>query len=241
MWGRTAMTGEPGEARAHPPMPAQPPRPTPPEPPQPAHHGPPKWSWWVVGILIPVLGVLATLFAQSDNKDPRDAGPAAGSSTESQASSPTADADESANPDETPGHEDLTTPTPSPSHTAAPKILKTGDFTLAEGHSADLEHGTVGESVKAPDMSWSGGVYYSAMNGRAGQPRGGATAKTCAAALMDSDVNQTVEISDGSEGLWYCMPTSANHLAAVEWLGFGEKGERFHYIVWDVSAPPSDG
>ncbi|MYW69933.1 hypothetical protein GTY65_38650 [Streptomyces sp. SID8379] len=192
-----------------------------------------------------MLGVLATLFTQSSNKDSRDDGPAAGSSTatrESVSPEPAATTDPSgaADASDDPADGDLTTLSPSPSQTAVAKILKTGDFTLPEGHSADLEHGNVGESVKAPDMSWPGGVSYSAMNGRVGQPRGGATAKTCAAALTDDDVAQTVEISDGSEGLWYCMPTSANHLAAVEWLGTGEKGERFHYIVWDVPAPSSD-
>lgn len=39
-------------------------------------------------------------------------------------------------------------------------------------------------------------------------------------------------------GSWFCMPTSAAHVAALEYLGPDEDGRRqFHYIVWDMAAP----
>lgn len=39
-------------------------------------------------------------------------------------------------------------------------------------------------------------------------------------------------------GSWFCMPTSAGHVAGLEYLGPGEGGRRqFHYIVWDMAAP----
>ncbi|MFI6967273.1 hypothetical protein [Streptomyces sp. NPDC050255] len=244
------MTREPDGRQPHPPMPPQPPRLTPvppepprptPDPPEPAHHGPPAWSWWVVGILIPVVGVLATVFAQSSNKDSGDASPAAGASATARESA-AVDVSDSPEPEETASGSDLTTLEPSPSDTATVKILKRGEFTLPVGNSADLENGTVGESVKAPDIYLAEDVaYFSGMNGRVAHPSGGATAKTCATALAGSEVKQTGNIQDGfDEGTWYCIPTSANHLAGVQWLSTSDEGERFHYIVWDMPAPSSD-
>lgn len=236
------MTRDTGEAQPHPPMPSQPPRPAvPPEPapPEPSH-GPPKWSWWVVGILIPVLGLIVTLVTQSGNNSSRGAGPSVSPAASEEAESPkapaTADASETADPDESPA-DGVTTPSPSSSPGTAPNILKTGDFTLPQGHSADLEHGSVGETVKAPDMSWPGNSDFSAMNGRVAEPAGGATPTTCEEALTGDEVTATGDMSYGKEGWWYCMPTSANHLAAVEWLGNSKAGKRFHYIVWDKPAP----
>lgn len=217
-------------------MPSQPPRPVPPESPEPSH-GPPKWAWWVVGILIPVLGLVVTLIAQSGTSSSR--GAPAPSSTESRGL-PTPETSATADPSETPADDVVTTlsPLPSPSKAAA-KILRTGDFTLIEGYSADLEHGTVGASVKNPDMAWTGGDEFAAMNGRVADTSQGATPKICAKALDNS--SSTGWMVSGLEGTWFCMPTSANHLAAVEWLGLGDGGNRYHYIIWDVTAPSDDG
>lgn len=217
-------------------MPSHPPLPTPPAP----GHGPPRWAWWVVGILIPVLGLIVTLITQSGNNSPRDAAtqPSAAAVEPVTPETPTSETPATADPSESTADDVVTvSPSPSPSQASA-KILRTGDFTLARGHSADLEHGTVGTSVKNPDMAWHGGDEFSAMNGRVADTWRGATPTICAKAL-DSP-RSTGWMVAGLEGTWFCMPTSANHLAAVEWLGDGEGGLQFHYIVWDVTAPSDD-
>lgn len=237
------MTGEPDGARPHPPMPAQPPRPVPPPPAGPPSppapgHGAPKWAWWVVGILIPVLGLVVTLITQSWTNSSRITPP---SSSAAPKESVAPEGPSPADPTESPTTGDGVTtlsPSPSPSQ-ASVKILRTGDFTLSRGYSADLEHGTVGETVESPDMAWNGGDEFSAMNGRVADTHRGATPKICAKALDSS--RSTGWMVAGLEGTWYCMPTSANHLAAVEWLGSGDGGPRFHYILWDVTAPSDDG
>lgn len=229
------MTREPDAAPSHPPMPSQPPRPTLPEPPAPPEpgHGPPKWSWWVVGIVIPVFGLVVTLITQSGNNGSHGAPVTSPTTTQEQAA-----ADPTETPTQTPADDVVTTLSPSPSPSKTTKILKTGDFTLLKGYSADLEHGTVGASVKNPDMAWNGSDEFSAMNGRVADTHEGATPKTCAEAL-DSP-SSTGWMVSGLEGTWFCMPTSANHLAAVEWLGSGDGGIRYHYIVWDMTAPSGD-
>ncbi|MFQ6144186.1 hypothetical protein ACLMNJ_14040 [Streptomyces seoulensis] len=193
-----------------------------------------------------MLGLVVTLITQSGNNSPRDAAaqPSAPSvepvTPETPTSeTPTSETPATADPSESTADDVVTTvsPSPSPSQTSA-KILRTGDFTLARGHSADLEHGTVGPSVKNPDMAWHGGDEFSAMNGRVADTQKGATPKICAKAL-DSP-RSTGWMVAGLEGTWFCMPTSANHLAAVEWLGDGEGGLQFHYIVWGVTAPTDD-
>ncbi|MGW2278243.1 hypothetical protein [Streptomyces sp. NPDC001770] len=244
------MTHEPGGAHPHPPMPAQPPRPAPQETPRPAppepprpDHGPPKWSWWVVGILVPVLGLIVTLVVQAGNNASRDplAPPSAAAQDSAEPESPASPGtSETPGPAETPAGDVVTTapPSPSPSQGSA-KILRTGEFTLAEGNSADLEHGTVGASVESPDMAWSGGGSFSALNGRVAEPSEGATPKVCDHVLR-AFPQPTGEMNSGLEGTWFCMPTSANHLAAVAWLGRGTDGMRFHYIVWDTPAPSDE-
>ncbi|MFD6528454.1 hypothetical protein [Streptomyces sp. NPDC060184] len=261
------MTHETGGSSPHPPMPAQPPRPAPqespgpapqeppraapPEPPRP-DHAPPKWSWWVVGILVPVLGLIVTLIVQTGNSTSRDplAPPSAASRDSAESATPAGSGtSETTDPDGTPADDDtLTSPSPSPSEASpsepspsepSTKILRTGDFTLAEGNSADLEHGTVGASVESPDMAWSGGGSFSVLNGRVAEPSQGATPRVCADMLLTFP-HVTAEMNYGLEGTWYCMPTSANHLAAVAWLGRGHDGMRFHYIVWDTPAPSDD-
>src|SRR4051812_3383812 len=39
-------------------------------PPDDSGHRQPKWSWWVVGIAVPLLGVLIPLFVSDDSSDP---------------------------------------------------------------------------------------------------------------------------------------------------------------------------
>ncbi|MCX5398116.1 hypothetical protein OHA55_14220 [Streptomyces sp. NBC_00102] len=77
------------------------------------------------------------------------------------------------------------------------------------------------------------------MNGRVAEPSEGATPKVCAHVLL-AFPQATGNMNSGLEGTWFCMPTSANHLAAVTWLGQGHDGMRFHYIVWDTPAPSDD-
>ncbi|MEU3658646.1 hypothetical protein AB0E77_02590 [Streptomyces sp. NPDC032940] len=207
-------------------------------PPQPVH-GAPRWAWWVVGILVPVLGLVVTLINQSGNA-PSHSSPAPPAPAPAASAAPgTSAAEDPSEPatDEPAADEAVTTlsPSPSPSRTSA-EILKRGDFSLAEGDSADLEHGTVGPSVASPDMSWSGGDEFSAMNGRVSTSSSGATPRACAH-VLEAFPRATGWMAAGTEGTWFCMPTSANHLAAVEWLGSDENGMRFHYIVWATPAP----
>ncbi|MFD9518594.1 hypothetical protein [Streptomyces sp. NPDC059979] len=51
-----------------PPMPAQPPQPGPVPQTAPAGH-PPRWAWWVIGIVVPVTGTVATVLATSGKND----------------------------------------------------------------------------------------------------------------------------------------------------------------------------
>lgn len=103
--------------------------------------------------------------------------------------------------------------------------------------SADLEHGTAGKTVVSPDISWGGDDSFAAMNGRVARSLEGATPTHCAKLIRN--------YSAGSEsmapmGSWFCLPTSAGHVAALQYLGPAENGQRqFHYIVWDVTAPAS--
>ncbi|MER5748202.1 hypothetical protein [Streptomyces sp. NPDC002225] len=185
-----------------------------------------------------MLGLVVTLITQSWTNSSRITPP---SSSAAPKESVAPEGPSPADPTESPTTGDGVTtlsPSPSPSQ-ASVKILRTGDFTLSRGYSADLEHGTVGETVESPDMAWNGGDEFSAMNGRVADTHRGATPKICAKALDSS--RSTGWMVAGLEGTWYCMPTSANHLAAVEWLGSGDGGPRFHYILWDVTAPSDDG
>ncbi|MFI5663267.1 hypothetical protein [Streptomyces sp. NPDC051684] len=186
---------------------------------------------------MPVLGLIVTLITQTGN-GPKQGAPATAATTAQERSTPEASATSEANG---PPDADASTvaPSPSPSQTAA-KILKTGDFTLVEGDNADLEHGVVGKSVKGPDISLSGGDFeFAALNGRLAEV-GAATPASCEKKLKSSYyVRGTGNINPGLEGTWYCVTTSVDHIAAVEWLGDEEeRGTRFHYIVWDVPAPP---
>ncbi|MET8472587.1 hypothetical protein ABZY90_34785 [Streptomyces sp. NPDC006422] len=215
-------------------MPSQPPGAVPPPGP---HHGPPKWAWWVVGILVPVLGLSVTLITQTGNNAARSEPPSSAPRASAAAETPVA-----ADPTDSPPADDTVTtasPPPSPSK-ASPKVLRTGNFSMHEGDYADLEHGTVGKSVKSSDFAVTGGVDdFSPMSGRVAEPAGGATPKTCTDALTDYP-HDGASMDYGLEGTWFCLPTSANHLAAVEWMGdFENEGARFHFIVWDVPAPPA--
>ncbi|WP_416965086.1 hypothetical protein [Streptomyces sp. Agncl-13] len=180
-----------------------------------------------------MFGLVVTLITQSGNNGSHGAPVTSPTTSQEQAA-----ADPTETPTETPADDVVTTSSPSPSPSQTTKILKTGDFTLLDGYSADLEHGTVGASVKNPDMAWDGGDEFSAMNGRVADTRKGATPKTCAEALESP--SSTGWMVPGLEGTWFCMPTSANHLAAVEWLGSEDGGIRYHYIVWDMTAPSGD-
>lgn len=189
-----------------------------------------------------MLGLVVTLITQSGGNASRDApaqAPAASREVSTPETSPTPGTPSAADPGATSANDVVTTSSPSPSPSKAPvKILRTGDFTLLKGYSADLEHGTVGTSVANPDMAWNGGDTFAAMNGRVARSSEGATPKNCAKTL--DYASPTGWMVPNLEGAWFCMPTSANHLAAVEWLDSGEDGVRYHYIVWDVTAPSDD-
>ncbi|MEV8532916.1 hypothetical protein [Streptomyces sp. NPDC051211] len=97
----TETMGQP-DPRGVPPRPAAPPpMPVGLEPVQ--HGNPPRWAWWVIGIVIPVMGTAVTLLAASGNKEPSPRGAASGP-TVAPASTPTP----------TPS------PSPSPSSSIAP-------------------------------------------------------------------------------------------------------------------------
>lgn len=102
-----------------PPMPTTPPA-VPPPPTAPPGH-PPRWAWWVAGIVVPVMGTVATLLATSDKNDtppPRTQAPL----TSSPAPSPSPSSSSTAirplpspsatpsNPSGAPGPQDLTAP-----------------------------------------------------------------------------------------------------------------------------------
>lgn len=65
-----AMTGDSDDSRPRasssplPPPPSSPPLPTPPQPQQ------PRWAWWVVGVLIPVVGIIVTLIISNQGSSP---------------------------------------------------------------------------------------------------------------------------------------------------------------------------
>lgn len=210
-----------------PPLPPHPPH-VPPHGP-PTGHGAPRWAWWVVGIVIPVVGLVVTVLTQQRPDAP-------------QAKPPSEHAPTAAPPASTPAapgasaDEDTLTDSPSPTPSAtAPAILRSGTFALEPGSRADLEHGTTGKSVESPDVSWSGNDYFAALNGRVASSLEGATPTICADLIRDHSRGMARMAPSGS---WFCMPTSAAHVAALEYLGPDEDGRRqFHYIVWDMAAP----
>ncbi|MGW7436562.1 hypothetical protein [Streptomyces sp. NPDC054849] len=117
-----------------PPMPAQPPQPG--HVPQPAPSGghPPRWAWWVIGIVVPVVGTVATVFATSGRNDaqPPSAGGTASAVTASNpvvASSPSKSATPSVAPLVTrPG-----TASPSPTPSAASDLSAPAGYQPHQG------------------------------------------------------------------------------------------------------------
>ncbi|MFD8633474.1 hypothetical protein [Streptomyces sp. NPDC059533] len=82
----TDTVGQPDPGRV-PPRPTEPPSPPPYAPyttpaPAPAPSGhPPRWAWWVIGIVVPVVGTVATLFATSAKNDTATPSGASGAAT----------------------------------------------------------------------------------------------------------------------------------------------------------------
>ncbi|MET9149402.1 hypothetical protein [Streptomyces sp. NPDC004042] len=246
----TGMThGSDGARPPVPPRPSQPPQPPPPVPP--AGHGAPRWAWWVVGILIPVAGLVVTVATQQrPGSPPSVAAPSSGDAVvpgspvitpaaTSGAPDAPSEADAASSPDGEAGADadagaDTGSPSPTPSGTPAAAVLRTGDLSLESGDSADLEHGTTGKSVRAPDIAWSGSDDFSVLSGRITAATGGVTPARCVHNLR-SYTNGSGWMSQ--DGEWFCLPTSAGHVAALEYLGRDEGRRRFHYIVWDLAAP----
>ncbi|MFE6665821.1 hypothetical protein ACFVFH_19970 [Streptomyces sp. NPDC057697] len=179
--------------------------------------------------MIPVIGLVVTVLTQQRSDTPQTSPPPGHAPTAAPPASPPAEPDASADEDTA-----KDSPSPSPSKTA-PAVLRSGTFALEQGGLADLEHGTAGKSVESPDMSWSGNDSFSALNGRVASSLTGATPTTCADLIRDHSLGMARMAPAGS---WFCLPTSAGHVAGLEYLGPGEGGRRqFHYIVWDMTAP----
>ncbi|MET8972246.1 NPCBM/NEW2 domain-containing protein [Streptomyces hydrogenans] len=86
---------------------------------------PPAWAWWVIGILVPVIGIVATVWANSGRADKAVPPPAVTTSTtsESPSASPAeAEPSTSGTGEETPA----TTASRETSSTAAPQESETG-------------------------------------------------------------------------------------------------------------------
>lgn len=108
-----AMTGDSDDSASRassspfPPPPSSSPPPTPPQPQQ------PRWAWWVVGVLIPVIGIIVTLIVSNQGSSPSAGSKPSADVTESADSTPPAspkpstDVTDSTNstPTATAGHE----------------------------------------------------------------------------------------------------------------------------------------
>ncbi|NEB11319.1 hypothetical protein G3I32_21180 [Streptomyces coelicoflavus] len=178
-----------------------------------------------------MVGIVVTVATQQQSGSPSAVPPAGGTPTAAAASPRPASASPSAS--ESAVAEESTSTSPSPS--TAVSVIRTGDFALTPGDSADLEHGTAGPSVKNPDLSWGGDDRFSALNGRIARSLDGVTAADCTR-LIRKYPQGTGDM--GMEGSWFCTTTGAGHVAAVEFLGRAEGAQRrFHFIVWDAPAP----
>ncbi|WP_338703292.1 hypothetical protein V2W30_38785 [Streptomyces sp. Q6] len=186
----------------------------------------------MVGILIPVIGLVVTVLTQQRSGTPQAGAPVGHTSAPAPAPPATTPTTPRAS-----AAQDADTASPSSPSSAAPAVLGSGNFALEPGHSADLEHGTAGKAVKSPDISWSGDDDFAALNGRVARSLEGATLTHCVDLIRDYS---TGSASMAPAGTWFCMPTSAGHVAGLEYLGPIEGGRRqFHYIVWDALAPTS--
>ncbi|WP_151770310.1 NPCBM/NEW2 domain-containing protein [Streptomyces abyssomicinicus] len=86
---------------------------------------PPTWAWWVIGILVPVIGIVATVWATSNKSEgPAKAAPAASSPATSSSGPEPTDVAAERTPTPTERESDLPTPTGSPEEGSdAEKVL----------------------------------------------------------------------------------------------------------------------
>ncbi|MFD9409957.1 hypothetical protein ACFWBN_23490 [Streptomyces sp. NPDC059989] len=116
-----------------PPMPGQPPQMGPVPPVAPSGH-PPRWAWWVIGIVVPVVGTVATVFATSERNDPPPhaagaSAPAASASTPQTTPSPS----KSATPSVAPLAPSPGTSSTSPSPAAGPDLSAPAGYRPQQG------------------------------------------------------------------------------------------------------------
>ncbi|MEU9375897.1 hypothetical protein AB0D94_19215 [Streptomyces sp. NPDC048255] len=129
----TGTVGQP-DPEGVPPRPDEPPHPVAGAGAVPAGH-PPRWAWWVIGIVVPVLGTAATVFATTGKKDPSP--PATGAPAPASASAPSA-APASGPPGSATPSVGPVTPLPGPSSVsasppAAPDLSAPAGYQVRQG------------------------------------------------------------------------------------------------------------
>ncbi|MEV7525349.1 hypothetical protein [Streptomyces sp. NPDC091371] len=129
----TDTVGQP-DPGAIPPRPDAPPyvAPAAPVPQGPPSGHPPRWAWWVIGIVVPVLGTVTTLLATSAREG--GAQPPAGGATAQGA--PTASPSTSPTPTPTPTVAPLTPPSGTASASASPNTSSSPDLSAPAGYQA---------------------------------------------------------------------------------------------------------
>ncbi|MFG2877052.1 hypothetical protein ACGFYU_18995 [Streptomyces sp. NPDC048337] len=185
-----------------PPMPAQPPQLGP--VPQASSSGhPPRWAWWVIGIVVPVLGTAATMLATSAREGaspPPAAGVTApaGTAGAAAASTPAASA--------------------SPSKSATPSV---GPLAPAPGTPSASPSAPAGPDLTAP-------AGY-----RAQQGRWGIAPPPCGETLLvdlDAGVSTSVKVKYAGEGATAEQTAPAELEYRPDGFGCGNPGEAPTYV-----------
>lgn len=208
-----------------------PPPPNPPTPP--GSGGQPAWAWWVIGIVIPAIGIAVTLFSIND-RDSDD------SSTDNSAA-------QSQNPPATTGAQASGTPADNGGEEeAAPSkpVFGPADFSAraAYGDAGFLEFDTVplqefGQSTDGTDLALDAtAVEPVDAEGTVGPlPAGSgeATEAECKDAIQKNSVSE-VDLTPGTR---FCLQTGEGRTASLRVLSAPVEGEgnvRFKVTVWDL-------
>ncbi|GAA0327383.1 hypothetical protein ACKI1I_18110 [Streptomyces turgidiscabies] len=202
--------------------------PTPPQAPQ-----PPRWAWWVVGIVIPVVGLLVTLLVSRPNSsDDRADENVAPTPTRSSASADAADQEQPA-----------PAPPKSPEAQTAQKALygpETVDAdTTNSGSYIDLDGSgpiVMGDANKSADIIFGAslGLFVpgSASN-LAPLPDSGAapTAVECADAVQEAGTYT----ADAKPGGRFCLMTGKGRVAYLKVVTAPSVGTgKLNITVWDT-------
>ncbi|WAZ21516.1 hypothetical protein STRCI_002694 [Streptomyces cinnabarinus] len=210
---------------------APPPPPNPPTPP--GSGGQPAWAWWVIGIVIPAIGIAVTLFSVND-RDSDD------SSTDSPAATTGAQGgDNSAQASGTPadsGGEEEAAP--------AKPVFGPADFSAraAYGDAGFLELDTVppqefGQDTDGTDLlldaTATEPVDAEGTVGPLPAGTGEATEAECRETIQKNSVTE-VDLTPGTR---FCLQTGEGRTASLRVLSAPVEGEgtvRFKLTVWDL-------